>query len=248
MAISDKRKIKKYYQNEICALKYVNERFTFPLGKILHEKQVSVVNRYISLTNSKKILELACGPGRITQDVEVPANVKCVAVDASDEMLKIAKEKLQGKKRWILRKEDIFLMELEERFDLIFSFRFVRHFRKKDRTKIYGTVKKHLIDKGIFIFDVVNKEISLPLRLREGLDRYPVYDKLYTREEFLKEMEEEGFWVKELIPVYPYYNLLFKIQIYLGPRFEKLTYSLLRFIENRFIGKNLEWIAVCQFA
>ncbi|GAB6162465.1 hypothetical protein JCM12298_16240 [Desulfothermus naphthae] len=248
MAISDKKNIKKYYQNEICAQKYVKERFTFPLGKILHEKQVSVINRYILLTSSKKILELACGPGRITQDVEVPANVKCVAVDASDEMLKIAKEKLQGKKHWILRKEDIFLMELGERFDLIYSFRFVRHFRKRDRIKIYETVKKHLLDKGIFIFDVVNKEISLPLRLREGLDRYPVYDKLYTREEFLKEMAKVGFWVKELIPVYPYYNLLLKIQIYLGPRFDKLTYSLLRFIENNFTKKNLEWIAVCQFA
>jgi len=246
MSISDKKKIKKYYQNEICAQKYVNERFTFPLGRILHEKQVSVVNHYIALVNAKQILELACGPGRVTVDIKSHSRVTCVAVDASEEMLNIARERLKDKKEWILKKQDIFLMDLGEKFDLIFSFRFIRHFKKRDRIKIYETIKRHLTDKGFFIFDVVNKEVSLSLRLKEGLDKYPVYDKLYTREEFFKEMTEQGFLVRELISVYPFYNLLFKIQIYLGPRFEKMTYSLLRFVENNFSKKNLEWIAVCQ--
>ena len=250
MSIADTEELKKYYQNKTCAQKYLDQRFSFPLGRILHEKQVSVVNHYISLTKPKKILELACGPGRVTLDVNPPNDAKCVAVDASEEMLAIARERLiaNHKQQWILKKEDIFLMNLKEKFDLIFSFRFIRHFRKRDRIKIYKTVKKHLANDGFFIFDVVNKEVSLPLRLKEGLDKYPVYDKLYTRDEFLKEMREEGFLVKELIPTHPRYSLLYKIQIYLGPRSEKLTYNLLRFIENNCQSKNLEWIAVCQSA
>jgi len=248
MTISDSSKIKKYYQNKACAQQYFDQRFSFPLGRILHEKQVSVVNRYINLIQPRRILELACGPGRVTLDIEPPINAKCVAVDASEEMLNVAKERLvtRNKQQWVLKREDIFVMDLQEKFELIFSFRFVRHFKKNDRSKIYRTVKRHLTKDGFFIFDVVNKDISFPLRLKEGLDKYPVYDKLYTRDEFLKEMREEDFLVKELIPTYPRYSLLYKIQIYLGPHSERLTYKLLRLIENNCRTKNLEWIAVCQ--
>ena len=248
MPITNTENLKKYYQDQKLAQKYLDERFSFPLGRVLHEKQVSVVNRYIDLVNPKKILELACGPGRVTLDVLPPKEAKCVAVDASEEMLKIARKraKLLKNEKWIFLKEDIFKMNLQERFDLIFSFRFIRHFKRNDRSKIYSTVKKHLSKSGFFIFDVVNKEVSLPIRLKDGLEKYPVYDKLYDYGEFLKEMKEEGFLVKELLPTHPWYSLLYKIQIYLGPRSEKLTYNVLKFIENNFRNKNLEWVAVCQ--
>jgi len=248
MAIFESSKIKKYYQDKTCVQAYLEERFSFPLGRILHEKQVSVVNRYISFLTPRKILELACGPGRITLDISPPEATKCIAIDASEEMLRVARERarLLNNSRWVFFNQDIFSMDLREDFDLIFSFRFIRHFRRTDRRKIYKVVKKHLVDNGLFIFDVVNKEISWPLRLKEGLEKYPVYDKLYTKNEFLKEMREEGFCVKELIPVYPYYKLLSRIQIYLGPRSGRLTYKLLSFIENNFRAQNLEWIAVCQ--
>ena len=250
MRIAQKEDLKNYYKNKDIAQKYLDKRFTFPLGRVLHEKQVSLVNKYINFLKPEAILELACGPGRVTLDIVTPSEAHLVAVDASEEMLKIAQERASklNKKQWHFLLKDIFVMDLSRKFDLIFSFRFVRHFKFAERKKIYNTVKKHLSNKGVFIFDVVNKDISLPLRLKEGLENYLVYDKLYTRDEFLSEMKDAGFLVRELIPVYPYYNLMFKIQIYLGPRAEGLTYKILKFMEFNLKGRNLEWIAVCQLA
>ena len=248
-SIENRNALKKYYQDKECAERYLEKRFAFPLGRILHEKQITTINSYISSGKIQTILELACGPGRLTSDLELSVLEKGIAVDASAEMLNIAQKRLskidiEGK--WILKQEDIFVMDLKEKFDLVYTFRFIRHLKRKDRSKIYKVVKRHLKDKGLFIFDVVNKDVSLPLRLREGEDNYPVYDKLFTRAEFLNEMEEENFVVRRLIPVYPYYNLLSKIQIYLGPRVPQLTYRILKYIEFNFRNKNLEWIAICQ--
>ncbi len=249
MAIKRSNELKEYYQDKECAEKYLEKRFSFPLGRILHEKQITVINSYIISDNISTILELACGPGRLTADINLSMFEKGIAVDASEEMLNIAQRrlsKIDKKGKWSLRKEDIFAMDLKEKFDLVYTFRFIRHFKRDDRTKIYRVVRKHLKEKGLFIFDVVNKDISLPLRTKEGEDNYPVYDKLFTKKEFVNEMQEEGFGINKMIPVYPYYNILSKIQIYLGPKIPKLTYQILKFIEFNFKNRNLEWIAVCQ--
>lgn len=246
--ISNSNDIKKYYKDSQLAEKYLGDRFSHPLGRVLHEKQVKTVNRYIEKYKLQKILELACGPARITMDIIPLKDSKCVAVDFSEEMLKIAEKRSNFFKKcgWIFFKQDIFKMDLKEQFDLIFSYRFIRHFMREDRTTIYNQVHRHLKKGGYFIFDVVNKEVSLPVRIKEGLKHYPVYDELYNRDEFLVEMEKEGFFVKELINTHPLYPLLYKIQLLLGPHLEKITYNLLKFIENNFKKRNLEWIAVCQ--
>ncbi len=250
LKVTQKEELKQYYKDKNIAQKYLDKRFTFPLGRVLHEKQVSIVNKYLQILQPTSILEVACGPGRITLDVEVPSKVEAIAVDASEEMLAIAQRRAKetGKNQWRFLLEDAFSLDLKRKFDLIFSFRFVRHFKIQERRKIYDVIKKHLNTKGVFIFDVVNKEVSLPLRLKEGLENYPVYDELYTRLDFISEMQEEGFLIKELVPVHPYYSLMQKIQIYLGPRAEGLTYKILKFMEFNLKGRNLEWIAVCQLA
>lgn len=43
--------------------------------------------------------------------------------------------------------------------------------------------------------DALNRAVSLPYRLRRGLDHYPIYDVLYGRDEVETELREAGFRV-----------------------------------------------------
>ncbi|MDX9703638.1 MAG: class I SAM-dependent methyltransferase [Candidatus Auribacterota bacterium] len=239
--------LKNYYSTEKVSKDYLGQRFTSAIGRVLHEKQVAIVNKIISETGAKSILELACGPARLTCDI-ICADTNC-AVDGSPAMLKIAQQRLKeaGKGSiWKLQEADIFELNMERKFDLIYTFRFIRHFKLDDRKKIYGVIRKHLNDGGSLIFDVVNEKVSAPIREKGQETEYNIYDELYERDGFIAEMEAEGWKVERLIPVHPKFNLLYNIQVYIAPRSNRIAYGMMKFIENKFSSDSLEWIAVCK--
>ncbi len=239
--------LRHYYQNKAVSREYVANRFQHALGRVLHEKQVRVVNRTIAEHNCEKLLELACGPARLT--IDVAGGDHKVAVDGSEAMLAEAGRRLRARNKqncWSLEKADIFNLDLKKKFDLIYSFRFIRHFQADDRKRIYSVIKKHLVPRGLVAFDVVNREVSEPVRLREGSGNYNIYDKLYSEAEFRAEISEQEWQLINLIPVQPHYEWLRKLQIYLAPRNNWLAYSLMKWIENNTTANPLEWIAVCK--
>ncbi len=245
--LKEQKELREYYSDTQISNKYIDCRFQSALGRVLHEKQVGVVNHVIKEFQCDRIIELACGPARITSDIT--GGCYRVAVDGSPSMIKegIIRLKKQGKEgQWSLHVADIFDMALNEQFDLVYSFRFIRHFKLEDRKRIYSKIEQHLRTGGKIVFDVVNRRVSEPERLRDGLEKYPIYDKLYYEDDFREEMEKQNWQIVQLIPVHPHYRLIGNLQVYLAPRSYPIAYYLIRWIEHHLRAKPLEWIAVCK--
>src|SRR5262249_17496085 len=49
-------------------------------------------------------------------------------------------------------------------FDLVYSFRFIRHFHSADRQRLYAQLKQVLRPGGYFMMDAVNERASKPWR------------------------------------------------------------------------------------
>lgn len=245
--IKEKSEIGKAYGEDGCARRYIEERFSVPLGRVMHERQLGLLNETIRKHGVKSALELACGPGRLTADVQGLRSG--TATDLNDAMLAEAARRLGKVGRrdnWILVRADAFHIDLNRTFDLVYTFRFIRHFERYDRERIYERVKHHLNPGGLFLLDVVNREVSYPAMIRDGLDQYPFYDELYAEQDFRAEMSSNGFRVLALAPVHPWYEVQRAIQIYLAPRNDRWAYRLLSLIERHFGQRPLEWVATCR--
>lgn len=102
----------------------------------------------------KDILDLGCGTGNsMLPLLEKGFNV--VGIDGSSEMLKIAEKKLINYSTELYN-YDITNFNLDKSFDLIISVDdVINHLTEKDMIdKCFASVKKHLSDSGLFIFDV----------------------------------------------------------------------------------------------
>ena len=135
------------------------------------------------------------GPARLTAELDHAGSG--IAVDGSAEMLAIARDRLptaaatgrlcaatpsrcSGRRRTI---------------DLALAIRFVRRFAPDVRRRLYAEMRRTLAPTGALVIDAQNRAVSLPHRQRKGLDRYPVFDALYDRDELVGEIEAAGFRV-----------------------------------------------------
>ena len=146
--------VREYYTDKEIAEKYISKRFSDPLGRLQHNLQVKIVNKWIKKINAGNVLEIACGPARLTREVKLID--RGLAIDYSDEMLNIAKKITSNSSKWKFAKMDAFKMNINEKFDLAFTFRFIRHLKQDERKKICENAKKVLNPNGTFVFDVVN--------------------------------------------------------------------------------------------
>ena len=246
-------KIKEYYDKAEVASEYLKKRFRMPLRQIHHERQVEFINDAIrNLELNSKMLEIAMGPARLTAEIEGTKSILKVGVDHSREMLKEAKRSLINKQKfqdWNLVNSDGFELPFKnDVFDLVYVFRLIRHFGFEERQKIYHEIARVLNTRsGILILDAQNYNISYPHRIKEGLNTYPVYDKLYRRQELIDELLRAG-WEVRLYGVMCRFNLQEFIQRFLL-KF-KLRNSaiklILRLLENDDDSNPSEWIALCR--
>ena len=246
--VNSKEEVKKWYEKKEIAGKYLEKRFEDPLGRLRHTKQIKVINFQIKKRKPKNVLDIACGPARITKDLK--GKFKGLAVDNSDEMLNIAKKRLNLKKRKI-KKVDAFNLKLNQKFDLIIFFRFVRHFKIDKRKIFYKEVHNLLNDGGIFIFDVVNsKKWHSINKLSKFLGRkpnIPVYDKFYTKEELKKELKENGFKIIKLSPLINWFLIEFIISnFFCFVRLNKLGFYLLYLIDKIRGFSPWEWVVIAK--
>ena len=142
-----------------------------------------------------RVLEIAPGPARLT--AELAFSGRGVAVDASPQMLAVARDRLRGRPgEWLIARGDAFALPLADRaVDLVYTTKFVRHFQRDDRARLYAQIRRVLRPGGAFVMDAQNRAVSLPHRQRRGLERYPIYDVLYELPELIDELESEQFRV-----------------------------------------------------
>ncbi len=106
---------------------------------------------------------------------------------------------------WI--RGNAFELPFADRFDFAYSFRFVRHFHRPDRDRLYGQFHAVLRPGGTLMFDAVNAEVSRPLRMRNP-EMYPIYDKMYSGAGDLKaELRQAGFELVNLQPVQRWFSV-----------------------------------------
>jgi demethylmenaquinone methyltransferase/2-methoxy-6-polyprenyl-1,4-benzoquinol methylase len=99
-----------------------------------------------------RVLELACGTGLWTQKL-APSAARLVALDASAEVLALAREKLSDTEVELLQ-ADIFAWEPEERFDLVFFSFWLSHVPSELMTGFLEKVGRALAPEGrVFVID-----------------------------------------------------------------------------------------------
>jgi ubiquinone/menaquinone biosynthesis C-methylase UbiE len=241
--VNTRTEVKDWYQRKDIAHKYLKGKFSSPLGRLRHEINVETINLFLKKSKARNVLDLACGPARLTS--ELKGSFQGIAVDSSDEMLKIAKNRLKSNK-WKIKKMDAFQVgKLNKKFSVITCFRFIRHFNNKERTKIYSELK-HLMSKDSYlIFDAVNKRkwdsVRKISRFLGKKDIVKVYDKFYTHRELVGELNKNGLKVVKLVPVLNNYLIQYLFS-FLG----SFGYNLIHFTEKFRSNNPWEWVVICK--
>jgi SAM-dependent methyltransferase len=157
----------------------------------MHRRQVAVVNQVIRERGARTVLEVACGPGRLTPSIE--GVERGLAVDASEEMLSIARRRVTDP-AWQFERADAFQPLADRTFDLIYTMRFVWHFPLEERRKFYQAAHAMLEPGGRLLFDVLTRG-----RYLLHYQQMEMYEERYRNlAAFRAEMEASGFEVCRL--------------------------------------------------
>ncbi|HIH11231.1 TPA: methyltransferase domain-containing protein [Candidatus Woesearchaeota archaeon] len=234
--------IQRHYQRDDVVSAYVAKRFREPMGTLKHRIQVGIINRVLGGIDYPIVLDLACGPGRVSKDLQGVEHG--VAADASPAMLREARKVLG--KQWTLQEIDAFRLPFrKEQFEVVTSFRFIRHFNIEKRQQLYAQVRRVLKPKGYFILDFLDKRTTRWLKI-VGKHKYAVYDELYIPKQFRKELADAGFEVVSVIPVVKHVFLqgvISKVSHFFY--FWRFGWWSVRVLE-KIPGTPWEWVAVCK--
>jgi ubiquinone/menaquinone biosynthesis C-methylase UbiE len=247
--IEGRDKLQEAYRDDRVARDYVAERFTSPMGALLHRRQVDVVSALIARESIRRAAEIAPGPARVTIDV-APRLDRVTILDASAQMLGEARRRLAARglaDRVQFVQADAFKLPLAGPFDLVYSFRLIRHFERDDRLKLLRGIAAVLKPGGWLVYDAVNEVVSAPLRANAAPGEYAHYDALLRPDAIEREVAESGLKLESLIGVQHRYGALRKCQIYVAPRSAALARALMQLLD-RSGGEPLEWVAVCRRA
>jgi ubiquinone/menaquinone biosynthesis C-methylase UbiE len=237
--------IRDAYRQDKVARDYIDERFREPLGALLHDRQVSALRRVMSQHKPLSVLEVAPGPARLTKDLSGDLAGFGAVMDASAQMLREARRRLGPSTRWKAVQGDAFNLPFREQFDLLYSFRLVRHFDTPDRQALYRQFARVLRPGGLLVFDAVNELVSKPLRERTP-DEYQHFDAMFHLAALRGELEAHGFRPLAFEGVQHRFPLMQQIQILVGPRNRRIARWLLEACDRMPAGEPLEWIVVCQ--
>ena len=234
------------YSATATAEEYIDKRFTSAWGSVMHATQVRTVNAVIRAHHVGRVLELAPGPARLSHDVSgFDRGYLC---EFNDAMLQVARRRLANSvSRWQLVRGDAFHLPFQgsAALDLVYTFRFIRHFEAADRAALYRQINSVLKPGGLFVFDVVNDAVGRPARMRDDLANCPVYDEFYSRDSLRAELAAHGFVPLEFVDVIRHMTLQQQIQVLIGPRANGLARQLISLLEH-VPGDPLEWVVVCQ--
>jgi SAM-dependent methyltransferase len=245
--ISGREHLRDAYRVEQVAREYVARRFRSPLGALLHARQIGVLHQLIRDRAIEEAVEIAPGPARLTVDV-APLLKRVTLLDASAEMLHEARRRLGdaglGARAGFVQ-TDAFQLPVGRPFDLVYTFRLIRHFERPDRLRLYRQISGVLKPSGWLVFDAVNARVSAPLRANAKPGEYEHFDALLDADGVRAELQEAGFTVESLVGVQRRYSTLMKCQVYLAPRSAVLARAAMEVVD-RLGGEPLEWIVICR--
>jgi SAM-dependent methyltransferase len=247
-AIDQRAELQRYYEDRDVVGAYMQRRTGQPLNGVLHRSQVRFLNRVLAARGPRAVLEIACGPGRLTAEIQ---RVQLgVAIDTSPGMLETAKQRSNGgSSRWSFLRTDAFTLPFRSAaFDAVYTLRFVRHFQLAERRRLYDEVRRVLRPRGAFIVDALNYDVSYLHRVKRGLERYPVYDVLYRRNELEAELQAAGFQVVAVEGIIKHFSTQRMLNRLRRVKLDSLASVLIAALE-RVPGNTPEtWILLCEKA
>lgn len=238
--------IRDAYRDDRVAQQYVDRRFVEPLGALLHARQAGVLVNLIQQHRPRRILEIAPGPARLTVEAARVFRGTGLLIDASRQMLAEAGRRLGPGSDWQRIQGDAFQLPFGATFDLVYSFRLIRHFEQPERHRLYRQITRVLAPGGLLVFDAVNQIVSAPLRQRSAPGEYRHYDAMFTRSALKQELEAARLELVALQGVQHRFAWLQRLQVLVGPRSRPLTRALLELVDRAPGGEPLEWIVVCR--
>ncbi len=238
--------LQRYYQDRGVVAAYMARRTTQPLNGVLHRRQVQFLNRVLAERSPQTVLEVACGPGRLTAAMRGVGFG--VAVDASPAMLETAQQRMNGgPARWSFLRTDAFVLPFRQgSFDVVYTLRFIRHFQPEDRQRLYKEIQRVLRRRGVFVVDALNREVSLPYRVKRGVDSYHIYDVLYQRREIEAELQDAGFRVLETEGILKHSAVQRPLNRLRRLRLGRLATGLITLLEHFPSRQPATWMLACE--
>jgi ubiquinone/menaquinone biosynthesis C-methylase UbiE len=237
------------YRDETVARSYIERRFREPLGALLHQRQVDVVKEAIRRIEPRQVLEIAPGPARLTAEI-APAltSGSLTLADASAQMLAEATRRLReaGSRSPRCVQADAFNLPFSTEFELIYTFRLIRHFEATDRGRLYRQIARLIRPGGLLIFDAVNEVVSAPIRAAADPGEYQHFDALLRPDMIRAELKSAGFEVLSLKGVQHRYSVLAGLQVLIAPRSRVIARTAMELIDRLAGGEPLEWIVTCR--
>jgi ubiquinone/menaquinone biosynthesis C-methylase UbiE len=238
--------LQKYYQDRAVVGAYMERRTAQPLNGVLHRHQVRFLNRVLAERSAPSVLEIACGPGRLTAAMRGLGFG--VAVDASGEMLEMAQQRMNGAAaRWSFLRTDAFVLPFRPgSFDIVYTLRFIRHFQSDDRLRLYQEIQRVLRPQGVFVVDALNRAVSLPYRVKRGVDSYRIYDVLYQHHEIEAELQAAGFRVLETEGIIKHSAVQRPLNRLRRWRMGRLATAMIALLERLPGHQPATWMLVCE--
>lgn len=135
------------YYNDLAST-YDQNRFNNSYGKFIDSQERKILDKLL-INKKEQILDLACGTGRLL-------NYSLIGVDASAEMIAVAKRKFPEKK-FIQTEADQIPLE-DNCIDSIISFNFFMHLDQNKIDQILEESNRILKKNGRIIFDVPSRK------------------------------------------------------------------------------------------
>jgi SAM-dependent methyltransferase len=238
--------LKRYYQDQDVADDYMRRRTGQPLNGVLHRRQVQFLNQHLAARAPHVVLEIACGPGRLTAALRGVHTG--VAIDSSAEMLRTAQRRMNGAaESWSFLRTDAFVLPFQSAsFDAVYTLRFVRHFQLPERRRLYQEVRRVLRPGGVFMVDALNRDVSYPHRVKRGIERYHIYDVLYRREEIEAELQEAGFRVVAIEGIIKHFSVQRFLNRLRRANLDGLATALIASLERVPSSNPESWMLLCE--
>lgn len=249
------RSVAAIYESGDIAGSYLDKRMQFSWQRMLHDRQVAILKDAFQRASPQRVLEVAPGPARLS--VELPGVRRGTMVENSEEMIAIARNRLQRAglaAAWEVICGNAFELTKHvpaDSFDFAYTFRFLRHFRTPEREQLYDMLRQSLRPQGLLVFDVVGETVLKEVEAKNptrSASEIAIYDVAYTPDSFRQEMRKNGFEVVRMDPILRHFGLQsllsYKLDDVVGP----VIPPLMRLLELVPSGAPLEWVAVCRKA
>jgi ubiquinone/menaquinone biosynthesis C-methylase UbiE len=135
------------YYNDLAST-YDQDRFDNSYGRFIDYQERRILDKLLT-DKKEQILDLACGTGRLL-------NYASIGVDASPEMIEIARKKFPEKK-FFQGEADRIILE-NNSIDTIISFHFFMHLDQKKMNLILEESHRILKNNGRIIFDIPSRK------------------------------------------------------------------------------------------